>query len=103
MAILGPYFTTKLVKKYEQPLAQMAFDQNQHLQSAYEDESPDLKKMLKASLLTEVIPESVQALIKHFEHFHLALFFIWKRYYELARRFCGIVYKKNRNDKQGQA
>ena len=59
--------------------------------------------MLKAAFLTEIIPESVQALVKHFEHLHLALFFMWKRYYELARRLCGITFTKHRSDNQGKA
>ena len=49
--------------------------------------------MLKAALLKELIPESLTESMKHLEHFHLALFFIWRRFYEVVRRLFGISYK----------
>ena len=54
--------------------------------------------MLKAALLSELLPESLQGVVRNFEHLHLALFFIWKRYYELARRLSRITYIKNKPD-----
>ena len=96
LTILGPYLINKLVKHNEQRVAQLVFEQSQLLQPPDDDSPPDLKQMLKAAFLTEIIPESLQSLIKNFEHLHLALFFIWRRYYELARRLSGITYTKNR-------
>ena len=100
LTIIGPYLVNKLVKQNEQRLAQLAFEQSQALQPSDEDYSPNLKQMLKAALLSELLPESLQGLIKNFEHFHLALFFIWKRYYQLTRRLSKITYVKHKPDNQ---
>jgi len=40
-----------------------------------------------------VVPDSLNELLRHFEHFHLALFFMWRRFYELAKRLAGVHYK----------
>jgi hypothetical protein len=53
-------------------------------------------------VLKELLPESGESLSKILEHFHLALFFIWRKYYEFAKRLCGIKYKLfKESEKQG--
>jgi len=56
------------------------------------DEKPDFMKLLKVNLL-ELLPESLHLVVRNLQHLHLGLFFLWKRYYELARRLAGIRYK----------
>jgi hypothetical protein len=40
-----------------------------------------------------VLPDNAESMVKLFEHLHLALFFVWRHYYELSKRLCGIKYK----------
>lgn len=55
--------------------------------------SAQLSEVLKTTLISELLPSSAESLSKLLEHFHLALFFLWRRYYEFAKRLCQIKYK----------
>ena len=51
-----------------------------------------LRELLMREILTDLIPSSLGDFIKYFEHFHLATFFIWRRFYEFAKRLTSIDY-----------
>lgn len=98
LSALGPYWVTKAVKRWQQPLQQLQFDLASAAAAQTEEddlsgEKPCLKALVKKELLQRVLPESFTDVVKHFEHFHLALFFLWRRFYEVAKRLCRVVYK----------
>jgi hypothetical protein len=55
-----------------------------------EKQQPCLKELIKLTLFRELLPTSADSLAKILEHFHLALFFVWQKYYEFAKRLCRI-------------
>ena len=87
----GPYLVNKLVKRLEQPLNDYLQRENAALTQALASPEVSLSRILKVQLLN-LLPD-VFSSVKSFGQFHVALFFIWGKYYELSKRLARIAYK----------
>ena len=93
--VSGPYIVNKLLRRFEQPFTDYVVARNTSLQERIAD--PDSKlsfwDILKVNLLN-LVPDIVfSSSHKNFNQLHLALFFVWGRYYEVAKRLTQIIYK----------
>ena len=93
--VIGPYILNKFIRRFEQPFTEYVISKNTKLQEECADPSIHVtfSQILKVNLLN-LLPEILfRSTPKHFGQLHLALFFIWGRYYELAKRLASVTYK----------
>jgi Pex2 / Pex12 amino terminal region len=92
---MGPYIINRLLRKFEQPFTDYLIQKNTRLAEKSQDLNAKLTftEILKVQLLNLIPDLLFGSLTKNFSQLHLALFFVWGRYYELAKRVTRIVYK----------
>lgn len=86
---------SKFLRAFEQPFTDFVIAQNNKLNERLNDSSTHvpLKDILKVHLLGLLPDLLFGSLVKNFNQWHLSLFFIWQRYYELAKRLTRVIYK----------
>lgn len=92
--VVGPYLVNKVLRRFEQPFTNFLRQQESKLnESLQNNESVRFRDILKVHFLN-LLPEVLFSnSVKNFGQVHLAMFFIWGRYYDVAKRLMGIVYK----------
>ena len=93
--VLGPYTVQKILRKFEQPFTEYIISLNNKLTEKTEqlDANVSFSEVLKVQLLNLIPDILFGSLTKDFGQMHLALFFIWGKYEEVAKRLTKIIYK----------
>ena len=91
----GPYVLNKVLKRFEQPFNDYLQSKTNDLNAKMSNPSVSVSflQILKVELLNLVPGVLFSNSVKNFGMLHLALFFLWGRYYELSKRIARVVYK----------
>jgi len=92
---VGPYVVQKILRRLEQPFTDYLIQRNNKLSERTEnlDIEVTFGEVLKVQLLNLIPDLLFGTLTKNFSQVHLALFFVWGKYYEMAKRMTKIIYK----------
>ncbi len=93
--VLGPYTVQRILRKFEQPFTDYIIQLNNKLSEKTEqvDTKVTFGEILKVQLLNLISDILFGTLTKDFGQMHLALFFVWGKYYDFAKRLTKIIYK----------
>jgi chloramphenicol O-acetyltransferase len=84
-----------LLRRWEQPFTDFVIRKNNELNEKMENLASNVSfsEILSVNILS-LLPEILfSSLSKNLSQLHLCLFFIWGKYYDVAKRLTGITYK----------